>query len=76
MLSEYASLTDKVCSYDSSSPLSGTLRVFRFLLERWSHDEFIERWESENIPNCAVTSYVFDRAAQRLLLRALNVVHW
>jgi broad specificity phosphatase PhoE len=55
---------------------AGTLRVFRYLLERWSHDEFIERWESEHVPNCAVTSYAFDPAAGRLQLRALNVVHW
>ena len=54
----------------------GTLRVFRYLLERWSHDEFMERWESEQVPNCAVTSYAFDPAAGRLLLRSLNVVHW
>lgn len=54
----------------------GTLRVFRYLLERWSHDEFIERWESEPVPNCAVTSYMFDPAAQCLRLRSLNVVHW
>ena len=55
---------------------AGTLRVFRYLLERWSHDEFIERWESEHVPNCAVTSYVFDPTADRLQLQALNVVHW
>jgi 2,3-bisphosphoglycerate-dependent phosphoglycerate mutase len=55
---------------------AGTLRVFRYLLERWTHDEFIDRWESEHIPNCAVTNYAFDPIAGRLLLRALNVVHW
>ena len=37
---------------------AGTLRVFRYLLERSSHDEFIERWVSEHVPNCAVTSLV------------------
>jgi broad specificity phosphatase PhoE len=54
----------------------GTLRVFRYLLERWTHDEFLERWESEPVPNCAVTSYAFDPAAGRLMLQGLNVVHW
>ena len=54
----------------------GTLRVFRYLLERWTHDEFLERWASEPVPNCAVTSYAFDPAAERLTLRGLNVVHW
>jgi broad specificity phosphatase PhoE len=54
----------------------GTLRVFRYLLERWTHDEFLERWASEPVPNCAVTSYAFDPTAARLMLRGLNVVHW
>jgi broad specificity phosphatase PhoE len=54
----------------------GTLRVFRYLLERWTHDEFLQRWESEPVQNCAVTSYAFDPAAGHLKLRGLNVVHW
>jgi broad specificity phosphatase PhoE len=54
----------------------GTLRVFRYLLERWTHDEFLERWESEPVANCAVTSYAFDAEAGRLMLQRLNVVHW
>ena len=54
----------------------GTLRVFRYLLERWTHDEFVERFESDPVPNCAVTTYVFDAAARRLVLRELNRVHW
>jgi 2,3-bisphosphoglycerate-dependent phosphoglycerate mutase len=54
----------------------GTLRVFRYLLERWTHDEFLERWESEPVPNCAVTVYGHDEGGQRLALRALNAVHW
>ena len=54
----------------------GTLRVFRYLLERWTHDEFLERWESEPVPNCAVTSYAFDPAAGRLILRGRNRGPW
>lgn len=54
----------------------GTLRVFRYLLERWTHDEFIERWDTEPVANCAVTSYALDPAAGRLMLRTLNAVHW
>jgi hypothetical protein len=52
------------------------MRVFRYLLERWTHDEFLERWESEPVPNCSVTSYAFHAATGRLMLRGLNVVHW
>jgi broad specificity phosphatase PhoE len=54
----------------------GTLRVFRYLLERWTHDEFIARWDADHVPNCAVTSYAFDPALKRLTLRTLNAVHW
>ena len=54
----------------------GTLRVFRYLLERWSHDEFLERWDSEPVDNCAVTAHAHDRESERLTLRSLNVVHW
>jgi broad specificity phosphatase PhoE len=38
----------------------GTLRVFGYLLERWTHDEFLARWYAELVPNCAVTTYAFD----------------
>ena len=54
----------------------GTLRVFRHLLERWTPDEFVSRWDSEPVPNCAVTSYTFDPTAVRVALRTLNAVHW
>ena len=45
---------------------AGTLQVFRYLPQRWNHHEFIERWESEHIPNCAVASYAFAPPAGRL----------
>jgi broad specificity phosphatase PhoE len=54
----------------------GTLRVFRHLLERWTPDEFVARWDTEPVANCAVTSYTSDLAAERLRLRTLNAVHW
>ena len=54
----------------------GTLRVFRHLLERWTPDEFVARWDTEPVANCAVTSYSFDPEAGRLLLRRLNAVHY
>ena len=39
------------------------------------HDGFIERWESEHIPNWEVTSYAFDRSAGRCFCEHSNVVH-
>lgn len=54
----------------------GTMRVFRYLLERWTQEQFVARWDSEPVPNCSVTSYAFDPAAGRLTLRTLNAVHY
>ena len=39
-------------------------------------DEFLERWDSEPVDNCAVTAYTHDYESERLTLRSLNVVHW
>ena len=45
----------------------GTMRMFRYLLERWTYDDVVERWSSEPIPNCGVVAYHFDPAAGRLV---------
>lgn len=54
----------------------GTLRVLRFLLERWTYDEFLVRFAEDHVPNCGITSYAYDDAACRLTLKHLNVVPW
>ncbi len=53
----------------------GTLRAFRFLLERWTYEEAEVRFRSETPTNCSVTSYEYDEAARRLVLRDLNAVY-
>lgn len=35
----------------------GTLRMFRFWLEGWTHDEAAQHWHNDVIPNCMVVAY-------------------
>lgn len=35
----------------------GTLRMFRFWLESWTHDEAAYRWTHDIVPNCMVVAY-------------------
>ena len=52
----------------------GTLRMFRLLLERWSWDEAETRFHADAVPNGSATTYAFDAAAGRLVLRELSRV--
>ena len=54
---------------------AGTLRVFRYLLERWSHDEFIDDG-NPNISELCRHQLFIRPCRWALLLRALNAVHW
>ena len=45
----------------------GTTRMFRYLLERWTYDDVVDRWSSEPISNCGVVAYRFDPEAGRLV---------
>jgi broad specificity phosphatase PhoE len=53
----------------------GTLRCFRFLLERWTFDQVAKELETYRTPNCCVTTYQFNPASGRLLLDRLNDVY-
>lgn len=54
----------------------GTIRAFRFLLERWEYNRAI-RWSPDEPPkNCSVTTYEYDRDSQRLVLVTYNQVFW
>lgn len=37
----------------------GTLRCFRFLLERWTFEDIAREWDTYRTPNCCVTTYTF-----------------
>ena len=52
----------------------GTLRCFRFLLERWNYEQALE-WEPGQRPeNCGVTIYKYSQQKERLLLEDYNFV--
>ena len=54
----------------------GTLRCFRYLLERWDYDQ-ATTWNGEQNPeNCGTTVYQYDDELGRLVLRSYNEVHW
>lgn len=54
----------------------GTLRCFRYLLERWTYRRAI-RWAPDPHPaNCCVTCYEYDADERRLVLRDYNTVYW
>jgi len=51
----------------------GTLRCFRFLLERWSYDQALA-WPPDQKPaNCGVTVYHYKEKQKRLTLEAYNL---
>lgn len=54
----------------------GTLRAFRFLLERWDYDEAVQNFRKDPPKNCSVTTYEFDKEQQYLVLRDYNHVYW
>lgn len=54
----------------------GTLRCFRYLLDRWTYDQALA-WNGEPKPdNCSVTTYKFDSDVERLVLGEANKVFW
>jgi probable phosphoglycerate mutase len=53
----------------------GTLRAFRFLLERWTFDQVNAELRAYSTPNCCVTTYHFDDRRNRLVLGELNAVY-
>ena len=52
----------------------GTLRAFRFLLERWTFEETTQHLGTDRTPNCSVTTYELDAVARQLRLGDLNRV--
>lgn len=45
----------------------GTMRMFRYLLERWTYEDVVTRWSTEPVPNCGVIAYQFDSDLGRLM---------
>ena len=54
----------------------GTIRCFRFLLERWGY-ETASGWPPGQTPaNCGVTVYRCSDSGDHLELAEYNTVHW
>ncbi|MEV0128001.1 histidine phosphatase family protein [Dactylosporangium sp. NPDC050688] len=54
----------------------GTLRCFRFLLERWDYQR-AQRWPEGQTPaNCGVTTYRLAASGEQLELEDYNRVYW
>lgn len=54
----------------------GTLRCFRYLLERWDYKQAVKWAPGQQPENCGVTHYEFDPELGRLVLREYNKVYW
>lgn len=54
----------------------GTLRSFRFLLERWTYDQALHWPEGQSPKNCGVTVYNFGSEEKRLVLQEYNTTYW
>jgi probable phosphoglycerate mutase len=54
----------------------GTIRAFRFCLEKWTPDQYIENYSVDPPKNCGITAYVFDPGSKRLKLVEYNRVYW
>jgi broad specificity phosphatase PhoE len=54
----------------------GTLRVVRFLLERWDYEQALKWPEGQNPENCGITVYNYDEEKGRLVLLEYNTVCW
>lgn len=54
----------------------GTLRCFRYLLERWDYAKAEHQPSGQSPENCGVTVYEYDEFVGRLVLRSYNQVYW
>jgi broad specificity phosphatase PhoE len=55
---------------------AGTMWCMRYVLEGWSYEEAARRFNTEPMPNCAVTSYRYDDGQGRLQLADSARVFW
>ena len=53
----------------------GTLRCFRFLLERWVYEQALRWPPGQSAANCGVTVYEYDKLEKRLILKEYNTVY-
>lgn len=54
----------------------GTLRSFRFLLERWDYGKALKWPPGESPKNCGITTYNYSSEEKRLVLQDYNVISY
>ena len=54
----------------------GTLRCFRFILERWDYNQALKWPPGESPKNCSLTIYDYNSSLSKLVLREHNKVYW
>jgi 2,3-bisphosphoglycerate-dependent phosphoglycerate mutase len=54
----------------------GTIRCFRYKLERWTYERALKWPPGQSPKNCGVTSYRFSPAENRLVLECYNEILW
>lgn len=54
----------------------GTLRCFRYILERWDYEQALKWPPGESPANCGVTVYEYNQQLRRLELKTYNEVFW
>jgi broad specificity phosphatase PhoE len=54
----------------------GTLRCFRYILERWDYEQALKWPPGESPLNCGITVYEYDDKLGRLVLKSYNDVYW
>ena len=54
----------------------GTLRAFRFLLERWTYEQALKWPPGQSPENCGITVYNLDEIKNHLVLQEYNTVCW
>ena len=55
---------------------AGTIWCMRYVLEGWTYEEADRRFNTEPMPNCAVTTYRLDQGSGRLRLAEAGQVFW
>lgn len=54
----------------------GTLRCFRYVLERWDYEQALKWPPGQSPANCGVTVYEYNETLRRLELKTYNDVYW
>ncbi len=54
----------------------GTIGIMRYLLEKWTVDQWMDMVKNDSPKNCSVTVYQYSPTTRRLELECYNKVYW